>query len=603
MTHEHHLQNPFGPVARQYFRPQLPRELDLSRDSFSAIFWLRTPCGGGDEWAPKWLKAEPDTGIKMTKALAGGVVCSTRSVTGQDPGFTVLMLPQLAYLTAGFVDTAGVFHDVGGIRTPADSRWHQLALVADRAAALRLYVDGALAAEIGLSPYAGTVLGENALTFGADTQGQYGIGDAYFARLRLLPGAIAPNALQAAYAAERLENLAAEVAARLETLGPEYTRETRDHLAAALAAAQASPAPDPAYDALFSAYTEALAAPQADALLAVTLLGDPHVAQPGDPRCVNLETMMADTQSSGVRPDVLLGVGDNGNDSAYEMGRTAFTLFADLIDRYAPGCQFVGCHGNHDTMYNTPAANYMEGTRAYREGLRPFLRGDHLRRFAHLDEVLQEVAPQYLGADAPNAGHSYGMTVKGCHFLVLNTDYLPQTGSSKLVVDEKGNWAIGGNELDPIRHAVHLYAGTFAWMRHMLDAYSRDGMPIFVVCHFPFIDSVPLSYYNEIVIEDNSIGKQDPQIRALLSEYDRVIYVCGHLHSGLGMSGPVRVHSAETGRDFWEVNISAMKPSSRGYAGCPACWQMFVYGHEIVLRARDFGAHAWLPEFDAVIPI
>ena len=52
-----------------------------------------------------------------------------------------------------------------------------------------------------------------------------------------------------------------------------------------------------------------------------------------------------------------------------------------------------------------------------------------------------------------------------------------------------------------------------------------------------------------------------------------------------------------------EVNISAMKPSSRGYAPCPACWQMFVYDHEIVLRARDYGAHAWLPEFDAVIPL
>ena len=30
---------------------------------------------------------------------------------------------------------------------------------------------------------------------------------------------------------------------------------------------------------------------------------------------------------------------------------------------------------------------------------------------------------------------------------------------------------------------------------------------------------------------------------------------------------------------------------------------MFVYDDEIVLRARDYGAHSWLPEFDAVVPL
>ncbi|MBO4377936.1 MAG: metallophosphoesterase [Clostridia bacterium] len=592
-----HLQNEFGPEARQYVRPELPQGLNPARDSFAVAFWLRVPYGGGMRWATKDERMEPNSGIDMQCAKQGGVLVSNRSAAGSEPGFTLLMLPHAAYLTVGFIDAGGKAHTCSGIRLPADTRWHHIALLIDRHDALRLYVDAVPAAELDLTVFSHEQLGQADLNTGADTLDRYGIGDAYLEELSVT--AVLPSAedLRAVFDAGRLRHLQKEVSTRLSSLGAEYTPEMHACLQKALDVSLGGTTDKAAaYDALFSAYTEFLNAPQKDALLTLALLGDPHIGAPNDICSQRVETLLADTAASGIVPDALVGVGDNANDSKYEMGREAFSCFSELIQKHLPSAQFIACHGNHDTMYNSPEANYREGTRAYREGQHMFLRGTLLRKNAHVDEIFREVAGQYL-APGEEAGHSFGITVSGYHFLVLNTDYLLQTGSSR------ENWNLYGNVLDPIRHAVHLHDGTFTWLRHMLDLYESDGRPFFVVCHFPFIDTVPLSYYREINIEDNSIGVQDPRIRALFSEYEHLVYICGHLHSGLGVSGPVQVVSTETGRSFPEINISAMKAPARGYAPCPAGWQMFVYDDEIVLRARDYGAHSWLPEFDAVVPL
>ena len=112
---------------------------------------------------------------------------------------------------------------------------------------------------------------------------------------------------------------------------------------------------------------------------------------------------------------------------------------------------------------------------------------------------------------------------------------------------------------------------------------------------------MPLSYFDPVIVKDNSIGKQDAEIRAALAKYDNVVYFCGHLHSALGMSGPVQVTSGED--SFTELNLPSLKSSARGYQNIPANWIMFVYDTEIVLRARDFATGEWLTQYDAVIPL
>ena len=135
-----------------------------------------------------------------------------------------------------------------------------------------------------------------------------------------------------------------------------------------------------------------------------------------------------------------------------------------------------------------------------------------------------------------------------------------------------------------------------------MTTYAADGKPVFVINHFPFIDTCPLSTYSPIVINDNSIGAQDAQVRAILAAHDNVVYFCGHLHSAFGMVDPVEVVSEGVGI-FTEVNLPAIKGATRAYANVPANYLMYVYEDEIVLRARDYTTGEWLPQFDAVIPL
>ncbi len=587
------LNNPFGAPAKEYLRFESPDGIDLTRDSFSLLFWCRTLYGGSTEWADKTRQAQPGTGVRIDQAKGGGTLFSTMDLPEDASGIAAVMLPQHVYLAAGIVDN-GKHYDADGIWEAQDGRWHQLALLFDREGSCRIYVDDVLRSAVDISAAAGRAIGSNTLTFGADQSGKFGIGGTYFQHIRLYRGLLEETEVKAFFRTQQLQGLIYESAQRMEHLGREYTEAMKVPLRTAIA--EARKGEENAYERLRDAYEAFLSAPQGNARFTAALLGDPHIARPGDTCSQAVETLVADTLSSGIRADVLLSVGDNGNDSSYETGRNAFRVFGSLSERYAPQWQLAACHGNHDTMYNDERENYREGTRAYWEGMREFLTGKYRQPGTVLDEAYHDVAGQYLGAFADHAGFSYGVTVRGVHILVLNTDYFDQTGSSKLL------WSLEGNKLDPIRHGAMFHEGTFTWIKHMLETYSRDDIPIFVLCHFPFIDSTPLSYYREINIEDNSIGRQDARIRALLSRYN-VFYICGHLHSGLGLSGPVDVVSPETGCSFPEITISSMHTVARAYRVVPAGWHLFLYEDEIVLRARDYAAHQWLTAYDEIIPL
>ena len=184
------------------------------------------------------------------------------------------------------------------------------------------------------------------------------------------------------------------------------------------------------------------------------------------------------------------------------------------------------------------------------------------------------------------------MTDKGCHFLVLNTDYLPQVGNAKTGWDT--------NTLDPLRHGLFLSEESYAWLEKQLDEYQKDGQPIFVISHSPFADTVPLSYFRRIRIRDNSVGPQDSRLRRLLGRYEKVVYICGHLHLSFGITGPVTVESSEGGR-FTEITLPSFQNAKRGYRNVPATWIMYVYEDRIIMRARDFGKGEWMTEYDEVI--
>ena len=593
-----YITNPHGPAAQNYVLFENLKGIDLTTDSCTVLFWYKTLCGGNPEWARADYASTAGSGIDMSQALLGGIVFANQNTADPaSPGMSAAQLTQAEFFAAGVTGVDGAHRDLDGVADPQDGRWHQVAVSYQRDGALRVYVDGELVKTVDISAFAGQRLGVNSLGLGADVLGQYGLGNAYIDDFQIYSGAMVQTDIQALYHLGRLKTLVAEAEQRLAQVGPEYTQAAKDTMAQAIQAAKAqlngATAEDyaelmPAYDVLKAAFDAFLLSPTPR--LSMLLLSDVHIGSAGDARAKALEQVLQDVTGLGLPLDGIVNAGDFADNATAGATDTAYQVLEDLLAKYGlTSLQMVASFGNHEINYESADENYLVSTARYWENLQRHI-GEN-KQFGQgvgvLDDAWYEAGKHYC----------YGMTLMGqYHFLVLNTDYLTQTGSSKNVPDESGN------ELDPIRHGVHFDDETFEWIDKMMTQYSADGLPIFVINHFPFIDTVPLSYFDPVIVKDNSIGKQDAEIRAALAKYDNVVYFCGHLHSALGMSGPVQVTSEGVG-SFTELNLPSLKSSSRGYQNIPANWIMFVYDTEIVLRARDFATGEWLTQYDAVIPL
>lgn len=591
-----YITNPHGQAAQNYVLFENLKGIDLTTDSCTVLFWYKTLCGGNLEWARAEYASTAGAGIDMGRVRLGGIVFSNQNTADPvSPGMSAAQLTQAEFFAAGVTGTDGTHRDLDGVADPQDSRWHQVAVSYQRDGALRVYVDGELVKTVDIAPFDGQSLGVNSLGLGADVLGQYGLGNAYIDDFQIYPGVLSQTAIQANYHLGHLKALVTEAEQRLTQVGPEYTQTAKDTMAQAIQAAKAqlngATAADytelmPAYDELKAAFDAFLLSPVPR--LSMLLLGDMHIGSAGDARAKALERVLQDVTGLGL--DGMVNVGDFANGATAGATDAAYQVLEDLLTKYGlTSLQMVASFGNHEINYESADENYLVSTARYWENLQRHI-GENKqfgRGVGVLDDKWYEAGKHYC----------YGMTLKGqYHFLVLNTDYLTQTGSSKNVPDESGN------ELDPIRHGVHFDDETFEWIDKMMAQYSADGLPIFVINHFPFIDTVPLSYFDPVIVKDNSIGKQDAEIRAALAKYDNVVYFCGHLHSALGMSGPVQVTSEGVG-SFTELNLPSLKSSSRGYQNIPANWIMFVYDREIIFRARDFATSEWLTQYDAVIPL
>lgn len=562
-----HLRNDFGGAAKQYVSFKAPDGVDLRRDNYTFTLWYKTENGGFEKVSSGGDGKTASRPISFTGVRCGGTVLSNRSMTDTEAsGIAAIQVAQQMYFGVGVTNASGARYDKGGLWQPQDGRWHQLALVCDRSGYFKTYVDGELLAWSDISSCAGDVLGSNAFCLGADVLGQYGAGNIFVDELALYPSALSAAELNAVYQAQRLRALKAEITARLDTLGSEYgdTSALQD---AVRAAGDYTPAQLPqamaAYDALKAQYDDYLAAPERE--LSLLLLSDVHVVTETNARRLKLDRIFADAKQVGI--DGVIISGDFADNSAASTVRSAFTVTESLMD---PQWQLFPSLGNHEVRYRSDTENYLTGAGTYWDALQAHISAQRTFGTATLDST---------------QNYSYAMTLKGYHFVVLNTDAQAQ----------------GADDPDPLRRRVYLTDESLQWLKNTMQTYGQDGKPIFVVCHFPFAASVPHSEYHEVVAMDRTIGQQDEQIRAILAEQDNVVYFCGHLHYCVGTTPPVTVYSGHRG--FTEVMLPSLKSGSHGYRNLETSWYLFAYGDELVLRAKDFETGEWLTEYDAVIPL
>lgn len=583
-------------------------DFDLSRDDFTVSLWFRGIRGGIHRWVGNADKVKAQTVINMPQRNFGGMLWTNRDESDpENPGFSAVTLPQMQFLTVGVADGKGSHETLDGMQAAIDNRWHKVTVSVCRKDAICVYVDDVLCRKQDISAYAGLTLGTNKLSFGADICGKYGLQFSCLDDITVYAGALNQEEVLEDYYGEKLAGLCYEASQRLKTAGPEYTEQMKSAFAEELAAFEAKVGnvsgeeAKTLLDKLKKAYDTFLLAPEADAKMVSLMLGDIHIALKDDPTSQALKDFFRDAACGGYRVDNLINAGDLGNSSAPIALHNYFNCMDSLMDQYGLKWNVITALGNHDIQYTNSEENYQKSVPAYWQRIAPYVSDDPAKRL-YGDGKLDSTTFEIDEKTGWILSCSYSMTCDDHHFVVINTDYLEQTGSSKECRDENGKWSIEGNKLDPIRHGLYLKDSTLEWLDKTMEAYSKDGKPIFVIAHFPFIDSCALSYYRRVVIDDNSIGKQDHQIRSILANYDNVIYFSGHLHHSMAVGGPVWVETPY-GTGFTQINMASIKNSQRGYGGIPAGWILYVYDKEIVLRGRDFKQGIWLTEYDQVIPL
>ncbi len=602
-----YINNAFGKdKATQYVTFQNLKGLDITRDDYTIRFWYHTVNGGHTTWATSSNATTAGNDVNMNKVKVGGVVFSNQDTVTDSSGISAVQLSQNQFFTMGLTDNDGTHYDADSIRDASNDSWHMITVTVDRSNCYKVYVDENLVTSKIISQLKDQAIGIDKLVLGADALGQYGLENAYIDDLTVYAGAMSHSDVMANYYADRLGSLIHAAEQSLDTLGHAYDAY-RAEFAATVAAAKKADATYSVenyqaalsvYQQLNASYEAFLSAPQKDAKLSALLISDIHITAEGDVDSKRLETMFADLVANDLVPDMMINGGDFADNSFASTTQAAYNVFNSLIEKYGMDeMMMIAAYGNHETAWDAENSNYKASTPVYWENIMK-----HLSTFVQEGKATIDSMNYDGKIEGGSNSFSYAVTYQGYHFVILNGDYLEQTGCSKNVLDENGNYAIEGNELDPIRHGAYFEEETLQWLDHWMATYSQDGLPIFVVNHFPFIDSCPLSSFSEIVINDNSIGRQDAEVRKILAAYDDVFYFCGHLHSSFGMIGPVEVVSEGVG-SFIQLNLPAIKGATRAYANVPSTWMMYVYEDEIVLRARDFTTGQWLPQYDQVLKL
>ena len=74
-----------------------------------------------------------------------------------------------------------------------------------------------------------------------------------------------------------------------------------------------------------------------------------------------------------------------------------------------------------------------------------------------------------------------------------------------------------------------ISAAQLSFLDSELERGTREGKPVFVVCHQPLENTHGLPE----VWENGGIGEQSEQVKQILMKYENVFFLNGHLHDGI----------------------------------------------------------------------
>ena len=260
-----------------------------------------------------------------------------------------------------------------------------------------------------------------------------------------------------------------------------------------------------------------------DVRLSFACMADTHiVANPVS--FENLHNIFEDCENSGEKWDALLMAGDIS-----EYGRKKeYEGFFSAFDRKTPFSKILITLGNHDARI------------CYKRN----------------SKIIAKKSAEYTGED--NGGKIYYSTdINGYTFIVLGTE--------KAILEK-----------------AYISDEQIAWLDKELQRGTKDGKPVFVMCHqaFAFTHGLPE------VWKTGDMGKQNDLVRAVMEKYKNVFFINGHLHDGLYentyalLNKENNVHSLSI-PSYRKINNFGIQECGIGYYG-------LVYDNKVVFKARDF---------------
>ena len=275
--------------------------------------------------------------------------------------------------------------------------------------------------------------------------------------------------------------------------------------------------------------------------LVFAALADPQISNYMFDRYKVFGAAMEDLHAAeGIDAVVLAGdVAENGLAEEYQL------VYDGLSG--IEGCRYISATGNHDIRL-----------RAYNQSKKRF----------------NEFANALNNNVDPVSEFHFSERINGYKFIVM--------GSDKSAFEE-----------------ANISDEQVAWLDNEVKA--ENGAPTFVILHQPLklTHDLPNTWGSGTNPNAGSVGDQSDAIKEVLTKYENVVLITGHLHTGFGEA------SYETIGNLHMVNVPSLCIDNKDgqYNGSGLGYIVEVYDNEIIFRARNLETGEWLTEYDEVITL
>lgn len=281
-----------------------------------------------------------------------------------------------------------------------------------------------------------------------------------------------------------------------------------------------------------------------DCRLNIELISDIHIEEKELGRQLLLKTALKNISNAKADVDAVVVSGDLTNYA----DEASLAKYYEIISKYSP-VPVITAAGNHDIGH---------------------ARDEKTSKITQLEAKANFIRYNNEYMNMQNTESYYSYEINGYKFIVLGDDCID------------GHW-----------DAADISPEQIEFLDAELADGTKDGNPVFVVCHWP-MDNIN---GQDTIWPDSGIDLEDNDIKSVMEKYNNVFYISGHMHAGIkstavdekyGLSNVEQVNGVTYINlpTFGIINMFGDPISGTGM-------QLEVYDESVVIRPRNFITNKW----------